>query len=175
MDAASQPSKIFVRKSETKWKQTAAKKRATVRYHTAGNIKVGIYQFVTREIVFWEENHARKFKNFTKASRTQDADEFATGKVKELAVMLQGGVTLLQGDEARSYAVAKTLRAELHNVPLDVILREVIAALRHSGASSIMECAKLYRYDFDVTYAFIWSGSQWELREQIGSFGSLLK
>ncbi|MDR1191302.1 MAG: hypothetical protein LBK60_06530 [Verrucomicrobiales bacterium] len=108
-----------MRKSETKWKQTPPKKRAKVRYHMAGNIKVGIYQFSDREIVFWEESGARKLKNFTKVSRTQEADEFAINKVKELAVMLQGGVTLLQGNEARSYAVAKTLQAELNNVPLE--------------------------------------------------------
>ncbi|MDR1192500.1 MAG: hypothetical protein LBK60_12695 [Verrucomicrobiales bacterium] len=134
-----------MRKSETKWKQTTPKKRAKIRYHTAGNIKVGIYQYPSREIVFWEEASVRKLKNFTKASRTREADEFAINKVRELAVMLQGGIALLQGDEARSYAVAKTLQAELHNVPLDVILREVVIALKLSGATSITECAKLYR------------------------------
>jgi integrase len=135
-----------VRKAETKRKQISQKSRGKIRYHTAGNIKVGIYQFSDREIVFWEEPEGRKMKNFTKSSRTQDADEFASHKVREMAVKLQGGVMLLQGEEANAYAVArKLLTDELHNIPLVVILREVVTALAHSGAPSLMECAKLYR------------------------------
>jgi integrase len=135
----SKPIKLYVKKAETKPKQISKKSKAKVRYHSAGNIKVGVYQF-------WEEAEGRKMKNFTKPSRTQDADVFATNKVKELTVKLQGGVTLLQGEEANAYAVAKKLLAnDLNNVPLVVILREVIAALACSGAPSLMECAKLYR------------------------------
>ena len=126
--------------------QTDAKEsKAKVRYHTSGAIRVGIYQFPDRETVFWDEGEGRRRKNFTKDTRTADANAFADAKVKELAVKLQGDSILLQGADAVAYKQAMPLLSEFGHTPLNVILHEAAAALKHSGAASLMDCAKLYR------------------------------